>query len=691
MKTRITLLTAAVCLVILPVTFAQETATLRYDGGFDGTAAMPRSYAPDVEGGIERFPDPNLNFIIQYGMRFTPLEAGVLRNINFWVEEILTRGVADSTISYHRPQIAFDWPFPFNHVPQTFEQQAVRFTSPGTGLLTSIGLYPGNGFSSTDGFNDSLKISLLKPARGTINTVRYGNENATNNYTIVFNMPVRTDVQSYGVRYTAPEGDEAVRLSQVQFFVENLSSSPFLPAGDTPPNDDLRVRVYSVDSLTALPDELLAEKGVVMSTFKPQEWNTIDVFDLGVDVEPGAEVIVAYDLVVTGDPNHIGFASAAAIGEPRRSLVLEPGGWAYFADSDRWGANDLARHAELWMRAVFESLTTEEGNDSRSPDENSPLADAIVIPFSQFSPNEFNAIDVSSLGLSLEAGEDFWVTAEVIRVSDQDRFSFISDGAEPEPTYRSAARVTGSGETSAWRFLQNTQFNSEYVFRMTAGFRVGGQMVITDGLFVLLHEDDDGKPGSVINLKAVPMSGLDQQAWNTVDVADWNYELVEGRDFHVVLAGDFDQNEIAIGRDAGETDPAEFRATAFYLNANEWVKIGETGLFGGENNLMIEAEYSKATSIDREGLPLEFTLYNNYPNPFNPSTTLAFDLPESSVVTLTVYDMLGRRVASLKNGESMTAGSHQVTWDASMMGSGMYIVRISNGTNTRTQKVMLVK
>ncbi|MFN2374615.1 MAG: hypothetical protein ABR545_12475, partial [Cyclonatronaceae bacterium] len=146
MKARITLLTAAICLALVPVVTAQETATLRYDAGFDGTAAMPRSYAPDVEGGIERFPDPELNFIIQYGMRFTPLEAGLLRNINFWVEEILTRGVADSTISYHGPQIAFDWPFPFNHIPQTFEQQAVRFTSPGTGLLTSIGLYPGNGF-----------------------------------------------------------------------------------------------------------------------------------------------------------------------------------------------------------------------------------------------------------------------------------------------------------------------------------------------------------------------------------------------------------------------------------------------------------------------------------------------------------------------------------------------------------------
>ncbi|TVQ11184.1 MAG: T9SS C-terminal target domain-containing protein [Balneolaceae bacterium] len=694
MKARIILLTAAVCLAFLPVTFAQETATLRYDAGFDGTAAMPRSYAPDQEGGIERFPDPNLNFIIQYGMRFTPLEAGLLRNINFWVEEILTRGVADSTISYHRPQIAFDWPFPFNHVPQTFEQQAVRFTSPGSGLLTSIGLFPGNGFSSTDGFNDSLKISLLKPARGVVDTVRYGNENAANNYTIVFNMPVLSGanpVLSYGVRYTAPEGDDATRLSQVQFFVENLSSSPFLPAGDTPPNDDLRVRVYSVDSVTALPDELLAEKRIVMSAFTPQAWNTIDVFDLGIDVEPGEEVIVAYDLVVTGDPNHIGFASGGAVGEPRRSLILETGGWAYFPDSGRWGGNDIARNAELWMRAVFESLTTEAGNDSRSPDENAPLANAVVIPFNQFSPNEFNAIDVSSLGLSLDAGEDFWVTAEVIRVGDQDRFSFISDGAEAKPTYRSAAWVTGSGETGAWRFLQNTQFNSEYVYRMTASFSVGGQIVITDGLFVLLHQDEDGKPGSVINLKAVPMSGLDLQAWNTVDVADWGYELEEGRDFHVVLAGDFDQNEIAIGRDAGVTDPAEFRATAFYLNTNEWVKIGETGLFGGENNLMIEAEYSRATSVGREGVPLEFTLHNNYPNPFNPATTLAFDLPESSLVTLAVYDMLGRRVATLRNGESMPAGSHQVTWDASMMGSGMYIVRISNGANTRTQKVMLVK
>jgi hypothetical protein len=691
MKSRIALFIAACCLAAVPATMAQETATLRYDSGFAGTASMPRSYAPDEEGGIERFPNPELNFIIQYGMRFTPIEAGLLRNVNFWVEEILTRGLADSTVSYHGPQLAFDWPFPFNHIPQTFVKQGVRFTSPGAGRLNSIELFPGGGFQSSDGFNDSLKISFLKPLEGDIDTVRYGNENPNNNYSIVFNMPVGTNVQSYGVRYTAPAGDEPLRLSGVQFFVENLSTSPFLPPGDTPPNDMLRVRVYSPDSETGLPEELLAEKSMSMEIFTPQEWNKIDLFDLGVNVEAGADVIVAFDLVVVGDPNHIGFASGNAVGTPRRSLILESGGWAYFPESVRWGGSDIARNAELWMRAEFESLRTAGGDDSRGPNENAELAASLVVPINQFSASQFNRVDVSSLDIVLEQGEDFWVTAEVIQVGTQDRFSFLTDAAEPKPVYRSAAYATGGGETGAWRFLHNTQFNSEYVFRMNASFSIGGQVVITDGLFVILHEDDEGKPGNVINLTALPMSGLETDAWNTVDVSAWNYELAEGTDFHIVLAGDFDQNEIAIGRDAGETDPAEFRATAFYLNAGEWVQIGQTGLFGGENNLMITAEYARATSLGREGMPVQFTLHNNYPNPFNPATNLSFDLPESAPVTLSVFDMLGRRVAALKNAEAMPAGSHRVLWDASSLGSGMYIVRISNGSQTLTQKVMLVK
>jgi hypothetical protein len=76
------------------------------------------------------------------------------------------------------------------------------------------------------------------------------------------------------------------------------------------------------------------------------------------------------------------------------------------------------------------------------------------------------------------------------------------------------------------------------------------------------------------------------------------------------------------------------------------------------------------------GIPAEFILYNNFPNPFNPTTTIRFGIPEASTVKLEVYDLLGRRVAELFNG-SMEPGYQQVVWNAAVS-SGVYLYRIES-------------
>ncbi|MBO6792864.1 MAG: T9SS type A sorting domain-containing protein [Balneolaceae bacterium] len=99
-----------------------------------------------------------------------------------------------------------------------------------------------------------------------------------------------------------------------------------------------------------------------------------------------------------------------------------------------------------------------------------------------------------------------------------------------------------------------------------------------------------------------------------------------------------------------------------------------------------------STSNENEfGIPSEFALKQNYPNPFNPSTNINFALPQSSKVTLTVYDMLGRKVATLLNGSEMPAANHSVQFDASALASGMYIYRIEAGSFVSTRKMMLIK
>ena len=89
-------------------------------------------------------------------------------------------------------------------------------------------------------------------------------------------------------------------------------------------------------------------------------------------------------------------------------------------------------------------------------------------------------------------------------------------------------------------------------------------------------------------------------------------------------------------------------------------------------------------------IPTVFALEQNYPNPFNPSTVITYDVPKTAVVQVTVYDLLGRAVAELVNGEK-TPGQYQVVWNADRMSSGIYYVRMQTQGFVATRKVVLMK
>ncbi|MFA3784145.1 T9SS type A sorting domain-containing protein [Melioribacteraceae bacterium 4301-Me] len=101
---------------------------------------------------------------------------------------------------------------------------------------------------------------------------------------------------------------------------------------------------------------------------------------------------------------------------------------------------------------------------------------------------------------------------------------------------------------------------------------------------------------------------------------------------------------------------------------------------------------SQVTSVneDEEKIPQFFTLYQNYPNPFNPSTTIRFSLPQREHVTLKVFDILGREVAILVDGE-LNPGEHSVVFDASSLPSGVYFYRLQTGGYVQQRKMVVVK
>ena len=103
-----------------------------------------------------------------------------------------------------------------------------------------------------------------------------------------------------------------------------------------------------------------------------------------------------------------------------------------------------------------------------------------------------------------------------------------------------------------------------------------------------------------------------------------------------------------------------------------------------------DGKYQYSKEVEVEVVPKEYSLYQNYPNPFNPSTTIKFDLPESSEVNLTVYNILGEKVITLVNGMKK-AGYHSVEFNAGNIASGMYIYRLQTPNFIQTKKMLLLK
>jgi len=89
-------------------------------------------------------------------------------------------------------------------------------------------------------------------------------------------------------------------------------------------------------------------------------------------------------------------------------------------------------------------------------------------------------------------------------------------------------------------------------------------------------------------------------------------------------------------------------------------------------------------------VPKGFSLSQNYPNPFNPSTNIKFEISKNSNVSLKIYDMLGKEVATLVN-ENLGAGTYNSVWNASGFSSGIYFYKIKAGSYTEVRKMILVK
>jgi hypothetical protein len=123
---------------------------------------------------------------------------------------------------------------------------------------------------------------------------------------------------------------------------------------------------------------------------------------------------------------------------------------------------------------------------------------------------------------------------------------------------------------------------------------------------------------------------------------------------------------------------------------------GNTALVGGEyDNSAKGAAWvftRTGTSVQEQAatVPSQWLLEPNYPNPFNPSTTIRYGVPERSPVSLAIFNTLGQRVTELVNGE-VEAGYHEVKFDAAGLPSGVYLYRLQAGGYVEAKKLLMVR
>lgn len=152
-------------------------------------------------------------------------------------------------------------------------------------------------------------------------------------------------------------------------------------------------------------------------------------------------------------------------------------------------------------------------------------------------------------------------------------------------------------------------------------------------------------------------------------------------------------SKVTANPSSGSISPGGSQTITLTLDAStvaEGNYVGQVNISTNGGSIVIPIDY--AVDVKKEvGLPMEYSLSQNYPNPFNPSTTIEFAIPKADDVSLIIYDMLGRDVATLVN-ERLSAGNYKVQYSAAeKLSSGVYIYRLKTNSYISTKKLLLIK
>jgi len=234
------------------------------------------------------------------------------------------------------------------------------------------------------------------------------------------------------------------------------------------------------------------------------------------------------------------------------------------------------------------------------------------------------------------------------------------------------------GDEFGYQLDGNTRLVNAAVTINSSGNNTPSPLVTSCEDLTQTAEEVESYEGVLVKLNNVTISSVNQYDWAITDASGFE-ALID--DDMATMEGDNMMGSLAEGQEI------EFVMGVFNFSYGTYkVQIrdgNDLGSMGGVNN-------------DVEINPYEYALFNNFPNPFNPETQIRFSIGGQENVKLVIYDMMGRQIRTLINGDSYSSGFHVVNWNGlDMKGqrvpSGMYIYRIKAGDFISDKKMLLVK
>ncbi len=216
------------------------------------------------------------------------------------------------------------------------------------------------------------------------------------------------------------------------------------------------------------------------------------------------------------------------------------------------------------------------------------------------------------------------------------------------------------------------------------------------GANAVWHDDEQGV-GAQDDWLVSPQIAIPANATNVIWTFWQRNCYVAGYyEYHAVLISTDGTNWTEVGEfDDVQEDWQQITQSATNLaGSNVYFAWRYQGTYATEwflDDVLITAVVPGAADDQSAALPDRMTLLEPYPNPFNSVAQIPFELSAPARIKLSIYNLLGQRVATLAESQEFTAGRHQLAWDASAVTSGLYFVKLTSGATIQTRKLLLVK